>query len=107
VPVSTPDKKAPTSRAVVSTGKRGRSAQLRFKIYDDRGVAKALIKVKRNGRVVGTPSTGFGPVESGSTYFLNWKVPPKAAKGTYSFCVTAVDRAGNGSAQSCAPLALK
>jgi hypothetical protein len=38
---------------------------------------------------------------------VGWHVPAKAAKGNYSFCVVAVDRAGNKSAQSCAPVALK
>jgi hypothetical protein len=34
-------------------------------------------------------------------------VPAKAAKGKYIFCVTAVDRAGNKSARSCAPVTLR
>ncbi|MDX6475278.1 MAG: large repetitive protein, partial [Gaiellaceae bacterium] len=106
-PTKKQDKKAPTSRALTSAGKRGRAVQLRFKVYDDNGVAKITTTVKRNTKVVGTASTGFGPVAYGSVYFLGWKVPAKAAKGSYSFCVVAVDRAGNKSAQTCAPLALK
>ncbi|HEX4678939.1 MAG TPA: hypothetical protein VH210_07020 [Gaiellaceae bacterium] len=106
-PTKKQDKKKPTSKALSSSGKRGHSAQLRFKVYDEHGVAKVVTKVKWNSTVVGTPSTGFGPVAYGSTYFLPWYVPTKAAKGHYSFCVVAYDRAGNKSAQSCAPLALK
>ncbi len=106
-PTKKQDKKRPTSHALSSSGKRGRLAQLRFRVYDEHGVAKVLTKVKWNGTVVGAPSTGFGPVAYGSTYFLAWHVPAKAAKGNYSFCVVAYDRAGNKSAQSCAPLALK
>ncbi|HEX7627154.1 MAG TPA: hypothetical protein VF379_08840, partial [Gaiellaceae bacterium] len=102
-----PDKKAPTSRAVNSAGVRGSTAKLRFKIYDDRGVAKALTTVKHNGRLVGTASTGFGPVAYGSTYYVGWHVPATAAKGTYTFCVVAVDHAGNHSHASCAALAVK
>ena len=106
-PTKKQDRKAPTSRALASSGRRGRAAQLRFKVYDEHGVAKVVTKVKRNGTVVGTPSTGFGPVAFGSVYFLAWHVPAQAAKGNYRFCVVAYDRAGNRSAESCAPLALK
>jgi len=105
-PTKKQDKKAPTSRALASAGRRGRAAQLRFKVYDDNGVAKVTTTVKHNGSIVGTASTGYGPVAYGSIYFLGWKVPARAAKGNYSFCVVAVDRAGNKSAQTCAPLAL-
>ena len=57
--------------------------------------------------MVGKASTGYGPVAYGSVYYLGWQVPARAVKGNYSFCVVAVDRAGNKSAQTCAPLALK
>jgi hypothetical protein len=106
-PTKKQDKKAPTALALASTGKRGRAAQLRFKVYDNNGVAKVTSTVKRNGTPMATSSTGYGPVAYGSVYFLDWKVPANVAKGNYSFCVVAVDRAGNKSAQTCAPLALR
>ena len=101
------DKKAPTSAAIASTGKRGATVKLRFRIYDDLGVAKALTTIKRNGKSFATEKTGFGPVAFGTTYFLGWHVPASAPKGTYRFCVVAVDRAGNHSRSSCAALKLK
>jgi len=101
------DKKAPTGRAVASTAKRGNTAKLRFRIYDESGVAKALATIERDGKLFSTASSGFGPVAYGTTYFLGWHVPALAPKGTYKFCVVAVDRAGNHSRSSCAPLALK
>lgn len=101
------DKKAPTSAAIASTGKRGATVKLRFRIYDDLGVAKALATIKRNGKSFATKKTGFGPVAYGTTYFLGWHVPASAPKGTYRFCVVAVDRAGNHSRSSCAALKLK
>lgn len=106
-PTKKQDKRKPTAEAIYTPAKRGTVAKLRFKIYDDQGVAKALTIVKRGSTVVGTASTGYGPVASGSTYYVGWHVPANAAKGNYWFCVVAVDRAGNKSAQSCAPLALK
>jgi hypothetical protein len=106
-PTKTQDKKKPTAQALLTSGKRGTVAKLRFKIYDDQGVAKATTTIKRGTKVVGTAGTGYGPVAYGSVYYVGWHVPAKAPKGTYWFCVTAVDRAGNKSAQSCAPLSLK
>ena len=102
-----PDKKKPTSHAFTSTGRRGQAAALRFRIYDDRGVAKAVATVKRNGKSFGTATSGFGPVAYGSTYFVGWRVPATAPAGSYAFCVVATDRAGNHSPSSCASLTLK
>ena len=88
-------------------GQRGLAAKLRFEIYDGQGVAHALAGVKRNGQQAGVADTGFGPVAYGSVYCVGWNVPGHAPKGNYSFCVVGVDKAGNKSPQSCAPLALK
>jgi hypothetical protein len=101
------DKKKPTVHALVVSAKRGAVAKLRFKIYDDKGTAKAMTTVKRGTKVIGKANTGYGPVAYGSVYYVGWHVPAKAAKGKYTFCVVAVDRAGNKSAPSCAPVALK
>ena len=101
------DRKKPSARALASAGARGRAAKLKFRIYDDRGVAKATVTVKRNGKAVGTARSGFGPVAFGSTYYLGWQVPKRASKGTYTFCVVAYDRAANHSPSSCAALSVQ
>jgi hypothetical protein len=106
-PTKKQDKKKPSAQALYTSGKRGGVAKLRFKIYDDQGVAKAMTTIKRGATVVSTTSTGYGPVAYGSVYFVGWHVPAKVQRGSYWFCVIAVDRAGNKSAQSCAPLALR
>jgi uncharacterized repeat protein (TIGR01451 family) len=106
-PTKKQDKKKPNVSALSSSAKRGAVAKLRFKIYDDQGVAKALTTIKRSGKKVAVSNTGFGPVAYGSVYYTGWKVPVHAPKGNYSFCVVGVDSAGNKSAQSCAPLAIK
>jgi hypothetical protein len=106
-PTKQQDKKKPSAQALFTSGKRGAVAKLRFKVYDDLGVAKVQTTIKRGATVVGKTGTGYGPVAYGSVYYVGWKVPAKSAKGSYWFCVVAVDRAGNKSPQSCAPLALK
>jgi uncharacterized repeat protein (TIGR01451 family) len=106
-PTTKQDKKKPSVQALYTSGKRGGVAKLRFKIYDDQGVAKAMTTIKRGATVVGRTGTGYGPVAYGSVYYVGWHVPAKAQRASYWFCVVAYDRAGNKSAQSCAPLALK
>jgi uncharacterized repeat protein (TIGR01451 family) len=101
------DKKAPSSQALSSSGRRGHAAQLRLKIYDDSGVAKAVATVKRNGKAVATAKTGFGPVAYGGIYYVGWNVPLSAPMGRYTFCVVALDRAAHQSRTTCAPLALR
>ena len=106
-PTKQQDKSKPVARALASSGRRGQAAQLRFRVYDNNGVAKVMTTVRRDGKAVGAANTWFGPVAYGSLYFAGWHVPGSPAKGTYSFCVVALDRAGNKSPQSCAPLARK
>lgn len=96
------DKTPPTAHAVASTGRRGRVADLRFKIYDNSGEAKAIATVKRKGKAIGTAATGFGPVAYGSVYFVGWMVPKSVPAGKYSFCVVAYDHAKHHSTTSCA-----
>ena len=94
-PTKKQDKAKPVATALASAGKRGTVAKLRFKIYDDHGVAKALTTIKHGAVTVGTSNTGYGPVAYGSVYYTGWKVPSTLAKGNYSFCVVGVDNAGN------------
>jgi hypothetical protein len=100
------DKTPPTAHAVASIAHRGRVADLRFKIYDNSGEAKAIATVKRNGKAIGKASTGFGPVAYGSVYYVGWMVPKKPAAGKYTFCVVAYDHANHHSSTSCAALAV-
>ncbi|HEY6016324.1 MAG TPA: hypothetical protein VIU16_06025, partial [Gaiellaceae bacterium] len=95
----------PKTGALKTNAKRGTVAKLRFRIYDDRGVASASLQVKQGTKVVGSTKSGFGPVAYGLTYYLPWRVP-KTVRGSLSFCVTARDRAGNVSKTSCAPLSV-
>ena len=93
--------------ALSSTGRRGQTAKLRLKVYDDSGQAQVSAVVRRNGKLVGRAKTGFGPVAYGSVYFVGWHVPRAAPKGRYTFCVVAADHANNHSTESCAPLTLR
>jgi len=101
------DKVPPTAHALASTAKRGRVADLKFRIYDNSGTAKAVATVKRGTKQVARAATGFGPVAYGTVYYVGWHVPKKLSPGKYSFCVVAYDRAKHHSATSCAALTVR
>jgi Domain of unknown function DUF11 len=100
------DKVRPTVAALSNHATHGQRAALRFKVYDDRGVARVTGTVKNGGRVLATLKTGFGPVVDKSVYYLSWNVPATLS-GNLAFCVVAADRAGNTSKSSCAPLSVR
>jgi uncharacterized repeat protein (TIGR01451 family) len=101
------DRVPPKAQAIASAAEVGALAKLRFRISDDHGTARALVTVRRGGRRIGSASSGYGPVAYGTVYYVGWRVPPTLRRGTYRFCVVAVDPAGNKSPASCAPLAVR
>ncbi len=100
-----PDTAAPRVAALTTSGRAGTIVKLRFRISDDRGVAKASITVKHRGTVVSKLGSRFGPVRAGTIYSLPYAAP--RAAGGYSFCVAGTDSTGNRSSASCAPLQLR
>lgn len=94
------DRVRPTTRAIASSAKRGKVAKIRFRIYDNSGVAKAIVTIRRGRKMVGHVSTGFGPVAAGGVYYVAWHVPKKLKPGRYTFTVVAADRAKHKSKPS-------
>ncbi len=98
------DTQPPVVRAVASSGKRGKTAKLSYRVTDDSGVTQEKIRILRGSRVLATVSTTPGPATPGKSYFVNWKVPKSLKKGALRFCVTSTDEAGFASKASCATL---
>lgn len=101
------DRVRPTARAIASSGKRGKVVKIRFRLYDNSGVAKAIATITRGRKVVGRVSTGFGPVAYGGVYYVAWHVPKKLAPGKYTLTVVAADRARHKSKPSHATLTVR
>lgn len=99
---SAKDTTSPTVTALPSTGKRGGTTTLRFRAKDDSGTTRIAIELVRGGRVIGTAKTAFGKAK-GSLSILRFRTPAGLA-GSYTWCATAEDRAGNRSGRSCAAL---
>ncbi len=95
------DVEAPRATALRSSGKRGRSASLRFRVVDNaEGVRFALM-------VFGGPrklATLRGSADADSRIVARaWRVP-RRFRGKGRFCVEPTDPAGNLGARSCAQL---
>jgi hypothetical protein len=96
----------PRVRALPAKGRLGRVAALRFRISDNSGRARALVRVY--GRQYALFATLKMPTRNvrrrGSVQTVKWHVPVPLGPGLFKFCVLAIDRAGNSSATKCAKL---
>ena len=102
-----PDVVAPTARALVSTGRRGKVLRLLATAADDSGVVRVVEQVRLGARVVATiKGSGFVSATGSRTLVTRWKVPTRAA-GAYRHCIRVSDRAGNASVLSCAKLVIR
>ena len=102
-----PDVVAPTARALVSTGRRGKVLRLLATAADDSGVVRIVEQVRRGARVVVTiKGSGFVSATGSRTFVTRWMVPTRAS-GAYRHCIRVSDRAGNASVLSCAKLVIR
>ena len=103
------DKRAPTARALAMSAKLGKKAKLRFRVSDNSGKARALVRVYGPRYALFASLTM--PLRTvgarGSVQSVGWRVPRTLVPGKYRFCVLATDKAGNASKTSCAKLVLK
>jgi hypothetical protein len=104
----TPDRDTtpPRVKAVPSTGMHGRTAALRYSVFDDRRRAREEIRVLRGSRQLAVLRTRLGTRSVTKIYARTWRVPANVT-GKLRFCVRAWDAAGNRSAQSCAGLVIR
>ena len=83
------DKRAPTARALAMSAKLGKKAKLRFRLSDNSGKARALV------RVYGPQYALFASLTMplrkvgarGSVQSVSWRVPVTLGTGKFSFCV--------------------
>jgi len=102
-----PDLVAPTAKALVSTGRRGKMLKLLSSVSDDSGEVSVVEYVKLGRKTVATiRRSGYVSAAGSKTVVSLWKVPAKAT-GSYQHCVRATDRGGNASALSCAKVVVR
>jgi hypothetical protein len=100
------DRTPPRVKALASAGVRGSVAKLRYTVFDDSKRTREEITVLRGRRVLATRRTKLGSRNVTSIYSQRWRVPTNIST-RLRFCVRAWDAAGNRSAKSCAPLAIR
>ena len=101
-----PDLVAPVSQALRSTGARGALVRLLSRASDDSGRVKVREQVFRNGILIATLDSPFAAAKTPKTFSTGWPAP-KSAKGVFKHCSKALDKAGNASSTSCAPVVLR
>jgi hypothetical protein len=95
----------PSAKARSARAKTGESASLRFAVSDNKGVARAQVRVlDASGKVVRSASLAYGPA-TGTLRTATLKAP--ASPGAYRWCVIAFDRKRNASDESCAGLSVR
>ena len=92
----------PKVKALPSTGRRARTAKLRFVAADGGRRVAFRITIRAGKKLVGSFGTRYAPA-TGGILSMAWKVPRKAPFAL-TFCVRGTDSLGHGSTQSCASL---
>jgi subtilisin family serine protease len=101
------DVAARTVRALATSGRRGASVTLAFRIGEGNGDVAVKITVQKNRTTVARLARNFFRVQSGRVYSLAWRAPKAKTNAMYRFCVTLSDRAGRETAPSCVRIRLR
>jgi hypothetical protein len=95
----------PTVSALPSKGAKGKTASLRYRVYDAGGKSREVVRVYGPGLLLfATISTKLTKAKPKRTTTVTWKVPSDLSTTSLRFCVLAQDAAGNQSKTSCAAL---
>jgi hypothetical protein len=97
------DHSAPRVKAVAARAKRGAKADLEYRVSDNSGRSREVIRVYAGSRVAAKLRSPLERARSGTLDVVHWRIP-KTTVSTYRFCVVATDPAGNMSRPSCAPI---
>jgi hypothetical protein len=101
-----PDTRSPVDLAEKSSGTHGKKVDLWYFVADGRAETADTVRVYRGKKVLKTIRVPFDDTSPFLGYAATWRVPKKV-RGNLRFCVSSVDRAGNKSNVSCAPLTIK
>ena len=99
---------APHATAARASGRYGARLTLRFRVSEETGAARRLVRVYRKTKAIFSSSSDLADVDSAALRSLAWTAPSRrAARGPLRFCVWAWDRSGNESDPSCAKISLR
>lgn len=96
---------APTVRALPSTGVKGKTAKLRYTVFDASGRAREIVRVYGPAFLLfASIPTKLAKAKPKRAVAVTWKVPADLTEKSLRFCVLAQDSTGNQSKTSCAAL---
>jgi hypothetical protein len=95
------DRAPPIVSTLHTAARRGATALLRYRIFDDSGMSRVSVLVIDGKRRLASIAVPLGPVAYRRIYSVPWKVPVKEKPGNKTFCVTGTDAAGNVGKRSC------
>ncbi len=95
------DRAPPHIRTMPASAARGKTADLRFRVFDDSGKSRELLTIVQGTVTIGRVTVPLGPVRYGRTYTAHWRVPRGLKPGARRYCGIASDEAGNRSTRSC------
>jgi hypothetical protein len=99
------DTTPPVVSALPSSGAKGKTAVLRYSVYDASGKSREIVRVYGPAYLLfATISTGLAKAKPRRTRSVTWKVPAELETTKLRFCVLAQDPTGNQSKTSCATL---
>jgi hypothetical protein len=101
------DRDAPHLKTMAASSAPGKTAALRFRVFDDSGQSSELFTILQGKVTIGRVTVPLGPVQYRRVYSASWRVPARLKPGARTFCGMAIDAAGNRSARSCSLLAIK
>jgi subtilisin family serine protease len=93
--------------AFPTSGRRGASVKLPFRVGSGNGEVAVKATIQRNGTVVSHLTRAFFKVETGHAYGLSWRAPKAKTTGSYRFCVTLSDHAARKTPPSCGRIRLR
>jgi hypothetical protein len=97
--------KSPTVTAIASTGRKGQTATLRYRVYSPTGRSRETVRVYGPAYLLfATITTRLAKAKPKRTTAAKWNVPTDLQATKLQFCVLAQDAHGNQSKTSCAPL---
>jgi hypothetical protein len=97
-----PDVTAPLVTVHPAKATRGKTAVLRFDVFDDSGRSREIVRVYEGDALLDTLRSPFVLAIGTRRVRLPWQVPRRLRSRRLRFCVVASDPAGNRSRPACA-----
>jgi hypothetical protein len=98
------DSDPPHLRTIGGTAKRGSTAKLRFRVFDNSGESREVLTIMNGKSTIGRVTVPLAQVLYRHIYTASWHVPRGTSKGKHLYCGVATDKAGNRSKRSCSTL---